>query len=87
MCQAKKAMMEHEDTINGIIAQLVEAGAAEECENHGYTVSTDDDEAVEQVKTELAEEHGKEEADKLVDEAMSQVHWECPGCVKNAQDD
>ena len=87
MGQAKREMMDHEDTINGIIGQLTEAGAVEECENHGYPVNNDDDAAVEQVKSDLTAEYGKKKASDLVDEAMSQVYIECPGCAKNAEDD
>ncbi|SFT26923.1 hypothetical protein [Methylobacterium sp. yr668] len=87
MGQAKREMMDHEETVQGVIIKLMEAGAAEECEGHGYPINRGDDEAVEQVKIDLAKEYGKDEADELVDEAVSQLYDECPGCAQNAKDD
>lgn len=80
---AKRWMMEKQEELEHITSLLVEHGAATVCENHGYPVDAEDGEAVESLKKELAAELGEEEAVALVDHAMENLYWECPGCVAN----
>lgn len=87
MGRAKQAMMEYEDKVNGVLAQLERAGAVRECECHGYPIDQDDNEAVETVREALIQKVGKEQADQLIEDAMAHAYMECPGCAQNAKDD
>lgn len=83
---SKRALMEWEDQVSGVILRLTRAGAVSDCEFHGYSVDEDESEAVDEVKQKLMAEVGKDEAERLVEAAMSNLYLECPGCAKNARE-
>jgi hypothetical protein len=83
---AKRWMMERDEKISSVLFRLIEAGAVAECEIHEYPIDQYDNGAVEEVLKELTAEVGKDEAENLVEEAMSQAYCDCPSCEKNARD-
>jgi len=48
---------------------------------HGYPIDQFDDDSVDDVKSELVDEVGLEEAESLITSAMERVTIECPGCA------
>jgi len=70
--------------VDDVVMRLVEEGAIEECEMHGYLVDNMDAAAVEVVEEELTAEVGKDRAKKLIQEALAQAAIDCIGCTTNA---
>ncbi|MVT68749.1 hypothetical protein GPL21_27015 [Bradyrhizobium pachyrhizi] len=91
MGMAKRQMMEREEQLQWATGLLIEAGAASECENHGYVVDELDGGAAEEAAAQAAANPPKglsaTEAADLVREALTLIGYECPGCAKNAADD
>jgi hypothetical protein len=84
---AKRMMEEHEATLAHVLGLLEEAGAVERCEIHDYVVDREDPGAAEEVIEQLADEHGRDEAEELVESALAEAAEECPGCAANRDRD
>ncbi len=83
MGASKRLLEEQQEKLERAVSMLISHGAAKTCENHGYAIDAEDGEAADSVKEELANEMTASEAEELVDNAMANLYWECPGCVSN----
>lgn len=83
MSGVKRLMEENEERAGTVIARLEDAGAFSRCEIHETLIDNDDAEAVDAVRTELADEFGEEEADDMIEAAQLEAGEECYACANN----
>ena len=80
---------EREENLNWAIGLLARTHAVDECQNHGYFTDNDDEEVVEDaVKLAAANPPrglSRDEAAKLVREAIQTIGDHCPGCASDRE--